>query len=64
MLVKVLAVLLALFAAYVVGRAAGILLGIGPYLTEAAAVLIVLAVVVRRSLTARRRDGKLRGGHR
>ena len=49
---RVLVVLLALFAAYVVGRAVGILLGIGPYVTEAIAIAIVVAVLVVR---ARRR---------
>ena len=49
---KVLSVLLALFAAYVIGRAVGILLGIGPYATEAIAIAIVVAVLVVR---ARRR---------
>jgi hypothetical protein len=42
----ILAALAALFVAYVVGRAAGILLGIGPHPTEAAAIALVLAVVV------------------
>lgn len=36
------ALLVLLFVAYVVGRAAGILLGIGPYLTEIAAMALVL----------------------
>jgi len=49
---RVLGVVLLLFAAYVVGRAVGILLGIGPYATEAIAIAIVIAVLVVR---ARRR---------
>jgi hypothetical protein len=44
----IIAAVVALFAAYVVGRAAGILLGIGPYPTEAAAIAAVLVVMVRR----------------
>jgi hypothetical protein len=43
---RVLAALLLLFAAYVAGRAVGILLGIGPYVTEAIAIAIVVAVLV------------------
>ncbi|HEX5619170.1 MAG TPA: hypothetical protein VFX51_12155 [Solirubrobacteraceae bacterium] len=35
----------ALFAAYVVGRALGILLGIGPYATEIAAMGLVIAAL-------------------
>ena len=50
---RVLVALLALFVAYVVGRAVGILLGIGPYVTEAIAIAIVVIVLVVRS---RRRD--------
>jgi hypothetical protein len=46
---RVLAALLLLFAAYVVGRAVGIVLGIGPYVTEAVAIAIVIAVLVVRS---------------
>ena len=46
---RVLVALLALFAAYVVGRAVGILLGIGPYVTEVIAIAIVVAVLVVRS---------------
>ena len=37
------AAIVALFLAYVVGRALGILLGIGPYPTEIAAIAIVIA---------------------
>ena len=43
-----LAALLLLFVAYVVGRAVGILLGIGPYVTEAIAIAIAIAVIVVR----------------
>ena len=46
---KLLAAVGALFLAYVVGRAAGILLGIGPYATEAVAIAAVLIVIVRRT---------------
>jgi hypothetical protein len=46
---KVMGIALALFLAYVVGRAAGILLGIGPYPTTALAVAAVLAWVAIRS---------------
>ena len=52
---RVLAALLALFGASVVGRAVGILLGIGPHVTEAIAIAIVVAVLVARS----RRRGHL-----
>ena len=45
---RILAAVVALFVAYVVGRAVGIMLGIGPYATEAIAVAIVLAVIVWR----------------
>ena len=45
MLLRILGIALALFLAYVVGRAAGILLGIGPYPTTALAVAAVLAWV-------------------
>jgi hypothetical protein len=43
---RLLAGLLALAAAYVCGRAVGILLDVSPYATEAAAVALVLAVFV------------------
>jgi hypothetical protein len=33
----------ALFAAYVLGRAVGILLGVGPYVTEVIAIALVIA---------------------
>jgi hypothetical protein len=46
---KPLAAVGALFLAYVVGRAAGILLGIGPYATEAAAIAAVLIAIVWRA---------------
>jgi hypothetical protein len=49
---RVLGAVLLLFAAYVVGRALGILLGIGPYATEAIAIAVVIAALVVR---ARRR---------
>jgi len=49
---RVLGVVVLLLAAYVVGRAVGILLGIGPYATEAIAIAIVIAVLV---VGARRR---------
>jgi small neutral amino acid transporter SnatA (MarC family) len=39
--------LVALFLAYVCGRAVGILLGIGPYATEVAAIVLVLAAGIR-----------------
>ena len=42
----ILAALAALFVAYVLGRAVGILLGIGPLPTEAAAVALVLLAIV------------------
>jgi len=45
----ILAAVAALFIAYVVGRAAGILLGIGPYATEAAAIAAVLIAIVWRA---------------
>ena len=46
---RILGIVLALFLAYVVGRAVGILLGIGPYLTEAIAIAAVIAFWVVRS---------------
>jgi hypothetical protein len=49
MVLKVLAVVLALFIAYVVGRAIGIVLGIGPHPAEAAAIAIVLAALAWRA---------------
>ena len=45
--------LVALFLAYVFGRAVGILLGIGPYLTEVAAILLVLAAGIRMAMRRR-----------
>ena len=45
---RIVLVALLVFCAYVVGRAAGILLGIGPYATEAVAIAVVLILVVRR----------------
>jgi hypothetical protein len=53
---RIVAALLVLFAAYVCGRGAGILLGIGPYLTEIAAIAIAIGVVVRLRPAARRRS--------
>jgi hypothetical protein len=44
--VWILAALAVLFVAYAVGRAVGILLGIGPHATEAAAVALVLLAIV------------------
>ena len=49
----ILAAVAALFIAYVVGRAAGILLGVGPYATEAAAIAAVLIVISRRAAPSR-----------
>jgi hypothetical protein len=46
---RIVAGLLLLFVAYVCGRAVGILLGIGPYVTEAVAMAVVLVLVVRAS---------------
>ena len=48
-LLRILGLVLALFLAYVVGRAIGILTGIGPYPTEALAITAVLAWVAFRS---------------
>lgn len=48
-LMRILGVVLALFLAYVVGRAAGILLGIGPHPAEAVAIAVVLGWLVIRS---------------
>jgi hypothetical protein len=45
--------LVALFGAYVCGRAVGILLDVNPHATEAAAIVVVIAVSVWT--TARRR---------
>lgn len=45
----ILAAVAALFIAYVVGRAGGILLGIGPYATQAAAIGAVLIAIVWRA---------------
>jgi hypothetical protein len=53
---RILAALVALFAAYVVGRAAGIVLGIGPYATEAVALVTVVVAMAWRSRAAR--DGE------
>jgi hypothetical protein len=53
---RIVAALLVLFAAYVCGRAAGILLGIGPYPTEIATIAIAIVVVVRFRPAARRRS--------
>jgi hypothetical protein len=50
----VLACLLALFLAYVLGRAIGILLGVGPWPTTALAMAIVLVVIVRRAARSRK----------
>ena len=57
MVLRILGLALALFLAYVVGRAVGILSGIGPYLTEAVAIGAVLAwfVITRRAPWSRRR---------
>ena len=49
LLLRLLGFALALFPAYVVGRALGILLGIGPYLTEAIAVTAVVVAFGVRS---------------
>jgi len=46
--------LFALFLAYVVGRAVGILLGIGPYATEAVAIIGVLVLIARAAARRRR----------
>ena len=46
--VPVLAGLLVLFLAYVAGRAVGILLDTNPYVTEAVAMLIAVAWLVKR----------------
>jgi hypothetical protein len=51
----VLACLVALFVAYVVGRAVGILLGIGPYATEAIAILVALVLIARAATRRRER---------
>ena len=45
---KVAGLLLALFAAYVIGRAVGILTGIGPYVAEAVAIAALLIAVAAR----------------
>jgi hypothetical protein len=47
--VRILGIVLALFLAYVVGRAVGILLDVSPFLTEALAIAAVLAWLVLRS---------------
>ena len=39
-----------LFAAYVLGRAVGILLGVGPYLTEVIAIALVIAGAARAAV--------------
>jgi len=57
-LLWVLAAVVALFVAYVVGRAVGILLGIGPYATEAIAIVVVL-VLIARAATRRAQAGPL-----
>jgi hypothetical protein len=44
---RILACLLLLFVAYVVGRAVGILLGIGPWVTTALALALAVLVIVR-----------------
>jgi hypothetical protein len=49
---RIVAVLLVLFVAYVVGRAVGILLGIGPYVTTALALAVAVFLIIR---TATRR---------
>jgi hypothetical protein len=49
---------IALFAAYVVGRAVGILLGTGPYATEAIAMAVVLAAIVWVAARRTRRGGR------
>lgn len=46
---RILAALLVLFVAYVVGRGVGILLGIGPWITTALALAVAVAVIVRTS---------------
>jgi hypothetical protein len=51
----IVASVLALFTAYVVGRAVGIMLGTGPYATEAIAIAVVLGAIVW--VAARRRRG-------
>jgi len=42
---RLLAAVVALFAAYVIGRAVGILLDVNPYVTEIVAMAIVIAVL-------------------
>ena len=42
---RLLAAVVALFAAYVIGRAVGILLDVNPYVTEVAAMAIVIAAL-------------------
>jgi len=49
MLLRILGIVLALFVAYTVGRAVGILTGIGPHPVEAAAIAAVLAWVAIRA---------------
>jgi hypothetical protein len=47
--VKVLLLVLAVFLAYVAGRAVGILLDLNPYVTEAVAIAAVLAILAVRA---------------
>jgi len=53
-LLWLLGAVLALFAAYVVGRAVGILTGIGPWPTTALAMAIVVVLLARRATRNRR----------
>jgi hypothetical protein len=45
-ILRILAVLLVLFVAYVVGRGVGILLGIGPWVTTVLALALAVAGIV------------------
>ena len=51
---KILGCLLLLFVAYVVGRAVGILTGIGPYPMEALAIALALGAIAWRTWRRRR----------
>jgi hypothetical protein len=54
--------LLALFVAYVAGRAAGILLDVNPYATEVVAMALTVAILAWTA--GRRRDRRLRSRRR
>ena len=54
LILRVLAALLVLFFAYVVGRAVGIVTGIGPYPMEALAIALALGAIVWRERRRRR----------